>query len=156
MFRTLVLRLTHRLWNREISRILCRARGDGLISSQQLHELAAAFDPTQRHRVYGAGAVRGFKEAIRGSHIKETARHDAGAIAQCSYCRRYTDDPRALEYDSIRITGRAVSKSTSLVAQGESPNDLRCECGKTRGWSGSFKRPTADSHWSNVVPGESS
>lgn len=60
MIRTLILKLTHRVWNREISRILCRAYGDRLISSSQLHELTAAFDPTQRHRVYGKSVGLGF------------------------------------------------------------------------------------------------
>lgn len=57
----LVLKLTHRLWNREISRILCRAHGERLINSEQLHQLTAAFDPTQRHIVYGPRVYRGFK-----------------------------------------------------------------------------------------------
>jgi hypothetical protein len=75
------------------------------------------------------------QETIRGSHIKETYRHDAGAIARCSYCLRYSDDPLALEYDPRK----------------ESTNDMRCECGKTRGWCGSFSRPTAESKWSESV-----
>lgn len=52
MFANLVLRLTHRLWNRRISAILCRAYQDRVIDSYQLHELAAMFDPTQDHHVY--------------------------------------------------------------------------------------------------------
>jgi len=51
-FLHLVLRLTHRLWNREISRILCQAHNRRIISSEQLHILAAKFDPTQDHEVY--------------------------------------------------------------------------------------------------------
>ena len=61
MLERLVLRLTHRLWNRQISRILCRAREDGVINSDQLHALTAAFDPTQRHIVYGDRVAHGFK-----------------------------------------------------------------------------------------------
>lgn len=49
MFRKLILRLTHRMWNREISRILCNAHEVRLIDSRQLHELTARFDPTQKH-----------------------------------------------------------------------------------------------------------
>lgn len=60
MFTKLILKLTHRLWNRQISRILCRAQSDGLINNYQLHELAAAFDPTQRHKVYGNHEAKGF------------------------------------------------------------------------------------------------
>lgn len=58
---TLILRLTHRIWNRQISRILCRAYGDRVINSEQLHILTAAFDPTQCHRVYGDYCRIGFK-----------------------------------------------------------------------------------------------
>jgi len=43
----LVLRLTHRIWNRRISRILCHAYNRGVINSEQLHELTSRFDPTQ-------------------------------------------------------------------------------------------------------------
>lgn len=50
--RTLILRFTHRLWNRQISRILCRAYNDRVINSEQLHILASKFDPTQKHTVY--------------------------------------------------------------------------------------------------------
>ena len=49
----LVLRMTHHIWNTEISRLLCSARQEGIINRRQLHELVAWFDPTQRHRVYG-------------------------------------------------------------------------------------------------------
>ncbi len=48
----LILKITHRLWNRQIARILGRAYSDGVINSRQLHELHAKFDPTQRHAVY--------------------------------------------------------------------------------------------------------
>ena len=51
-FEKLILRLTHRLWNRQISRLICRAYGDGRINSKQLHEILADFDPTQKHKVY--------------------------------------------------------------------------------------------------------
>lgn len=70
--------------------------------------------------------------AIRGANIPRTGNHDAGAIARCSYCGRYSDNPKALQYDP----------------RSESPKDLRCDCGKTHGWCGSFKRPTAESVWS--------
>ena len=77
------------------------------------------------------GAMAKTKE-IRGANIPKTGHHDAGAIARCSYCGRYSDDPRALQYDP-----RATSAK-----------DLRCDCGKTHGWCGSFKPPTAGSIWS--------
>lgn len=47
-----LLKLTHRIWNREISRILCLAYQEGLIDAEQLHELTADFDPTRSHKVY--------------------------------------------------------------------------------------------------------
>ena len=51
--RKLILRLTHRVWNREISRILGRMYHQGIINSSQFHELAARFDPTQIHCIVG-------------------------------------------------------------------------------------------------------
>lgn len=48
-----IIRLTHRMWNRRISRIICRAYNDRVINSEQMHTLLAAFDRTQRHMVYG-------------------------------------------------------------------------------------------------------
>jgi hypothetical protein len=60
MIETLILKLTHKMWNRQISRILCRAKADGVINSKQLHEMAAAFDPTQKHQVYGKFKAAGF------------------------------------------------------------------------------------------------
>lgn len=47
--RFLTLKLTHRIWNREIVRILNRERQLGTITSRQWHELASRFDPTQSH-----------------------------------------------------------------------------------------------------------
>ncbi len=61
MILNLILRCSHRLWNKQISRILCRAYSDGKINSEQLHVLSAAFDPTQKHMVYGLGSKQGFK-----------------------------------------------------------------------------------------------
>lgn len=68
-------------------------------------------------------------ESIRGAQIPATWHHDGGAYARCSYCLRYSDDPRSL------------SKSS-----------FPCECGKTHGWCGSFKPPAADSSWSDAKP----
>lgn len=50
--KSIILKLTHRLWNRVISRNLCHAYEDGVINSSQLHTLAAMFDPTQKHSCY--------------------------------------------------------------------------------------------------------
>jgi hypothetical protein len=51
MIQKLVIRFTHRFWNRIISGVLCRAYSEGVINSKQLHILAAKFDPTQKHEV---------------------------------------------------------------------------------------------------------
>lgn len=48
----LILKLTHRIWNRRIFELLSRAYNDRVINSEQLHILAAKFDPTQKHEVY--------------------------------------------------------------------------------------------------------
>lgn len=56
-----MLEKTHKIWNKQISRILCRAYGDRVINSEQLHLLTAAFDPTQEHKVYGPSKDKGFK-----------------------------------------------------------------------------------------------
>lgn len=48
-----IIRLTHRIWGYRIGRIICRAYNDGVINSEQMHTLLAAFDRTQRHMVYG-------------------------------------------------------------------------------------------------------
>lgn len=63
---------------------------------------------------------------MRGDHIKATLQHDAGAYARCSYCGRYSDDPRSL-----------------------GDRRFQCACGEFYGWSGSFVTPTAESAWSD-------
>lgn len=63
-------------------------------------------------------------ERALGSFIAATPIHDAGAYAQCSYCRRYSARPTAL---TMR---------------------LYCDCGRVGGWSGSFVAPSEASQWS--------
>jgi len=46
----LILRSTRRIWNTEISRLLCNSYNKGIISSNQLHELTSLFDPTQNRK----------------------------------------------------------------------------------------------------------
>lgn len=65
--------------------------------------------------------------APRGSQIKATWTHDAGAYARCSWCGRYSDNPKSLLRD-----------------------EFPCDCGKLHGWSGSFKKPTATAVWSEA------
>ena len=50
--KNIILKLTHKLWNKRIASILCNAYEKDIISSKQLHELTAKFDPTQEHEVY--------------------------------------------------------------------------------------------------------
>jgi len=50
--KTIILKLTHKIWNKTISRILNEACQKSIISSKQFHDLAAMFDPTQKHKVY--------------------------------------------------------------------------------------------------------
>jgi hypothetical protein len=69
MFKELVLKLTHRIWNQQISRILCRAAEEGIISFEQLHTLSAAFDPTQRHIVYGVRVPFGFRHGVPAKEL---------------------------------------------------------------------------------------
>lgn len=73
---------------------------------------------------------RGLPESlpIRGAEIRRTRMHDAGAIAQCGACLRYSDDPKSLY------------------------GNFPCACGKSGYWSGSFKPPTASSMWSDTLP----
>jgi len=56
--------------------------------------------------------------------IKGNLYHDAGAYGQCSYCSRYSDNPKVLGHR------------------------LECDCGRIKGWSGSFKKPDENSTWS--------
>jgi len=63
-------------------------------------------------------------KSIRGYEIKKAHWHDAGAYGRCSYCSRYSDRPCCLDSRII------------------------CDCGKSGGFSGSFKPPTKDSIWS--------
>ncbi len=64
------------------------------------------------------------EELIRGSEIKANWHHGAGAYARCSYCSRYSDVKDSLYADSFL-----------------------CNCGKSKGWSGSFTKPNKDSLW---------
>ena len=63
---------------------------------------------------------------MKDKNIKATMYHDEGAMAQCSFCKRYSDNYKAL----IR-------------------NDYLCNCGKAGGWTGSFKKPTETSLWND-------
>lgn len=64
---------------------------------------------------------------VRGSQIKASDAHDGGAYARCSYCLRFSDNPKAI------IRPR-----------------FPCDCGKDTGWSGSFVRPDETSRWSEA------
>ena len=46
-----IRKVTHRIWNQEIARLLLLAHSRREIDSHQLHVLASMFDPTQEHEV---------------------------------------------------------------------------------------------------------
>jgi hypothetical protein len=69
------------------------------------------------------------RKAERGRYIQASRQHDAGAYAQCHQCGRYSDNHQSL-----------VSKSWP------------CDCGAIGHWSGSFRRPNAESRWSDATP----
>ena len=60
----------------------------------------------------------------RKANIKRSHMHDAGAYGRCSYCGRYSDNPNILSHKTP------------------------CDCGKIKGWCGSFKKPVKESKWS--------
>lgn len=51
-FATLILKLTHKLWQRRIIDILQRSYRDGILSHRQLAVMVEKFDRTQHHEVY--------------------------------------------------------------------------------------------------------
>ncbi|WP_244118873.1 hypothetical protein [Burkholderia gladioli] len=61
--------------------------------------------------------------------ISATMFHGEGAIARCSYCGRYSIDPKTL-----------------------GDRQPKCECGEKHGWSGSFEKPGPDAKWSGAAP----
>ena len=65
---------------------------------------------------------------VRGSDIDGAHARDRRVYARCSYCQRYSDNPKSL------------SKT----------KELPCDCGGTGGWCGSFSPPTRESVWSEA------
>ena len=124
--------LTHEVWEVHTFGLLPMEFYDGFADT-----MSAIIGPVSRFEWidsdFGWEPVERPPVALRGDEIAKTGHHDAGAIAQCSYCRRYSDNPKALDYNP-----RGPDLAT----------DVRCDCGKTRGWCGSFKKPTAESVWS--------
>lgn len=66
-FGGLCLKITQRLWNSYISIVLTKAYNCGVINSQQLHTLAAQFDPTQKQII---GNSFGIETELRESKAK--------------------------------------------------------------------------------------
>ena len=64
---------------------------------------------------------------MRGEKIPNTHWHDGGAYGRCSYCRRYSDNPKILDHK------------------------IACDCGKKTGWCGSFVKPDEKSVWSEAI-----
>lgn len=52
MFRTIILRLTHKLWQRRIEEILRRSYQEGILAHRQLGVLIEKFDRRGPHQVY--------------------------------------------------------------------------------------------------------
>jgi len=121
IFETLILKATHRLWNRRISVILCRAYSDGKINSEQLHELTAKFDPTQAHAVYDnqkrrARQLRMAACAVVALALVAIVAADASACTRCGLfgrrCRFF-----AGHVDAVAVTPLVAATPTNLVVQ---------------------------------------
>jgi hypothetical protein len=95
--------------------------------ANQLRTALLSITPCVKPDIWGAQEGEQSGGPLNG--IPPTMRHDEGAIAQCSYCGRYSIDPATLS--------------------GRQPV---CECGQQHGWSGSFKRPSHDAKWSGKAP----
>lgn len=63
---------------------------------------------------------------MRGFSIIKEFWHDAGAYGRCSYCGRYSTNIECLTSEYL------------------------CDCGKKRGYSGSFKKPIENSVWNTI------
>ena len=59
-------------------------------------------------------------------NVPATLRHDAGAIARCNKCGRYSMDPATL---------------------GPAEKQPACDCGERHYWTGSFRVPGEDARW---------
>lgn len=99
-------------------------REAGITSSGRLSE---AFARAMR-RYFGAAVSPATADAPLNG-IAATMFHGEGAIARCSYCGRYSIDPKTL-----------------------GDRQPKCECGEKHGWSGSFEKPGPDAKWSGEAP----
>lgn len=68
-------------------------------------------------------------DRVIGAALPKSPLHDPGAHAQCSFCGRYTVEPRSLVGFSV----------------------VACDCGEFDGWSGSFKPPEDGDQWSLCI-----
>ena len=121
IFETLILKATHRLWNRRVSAILCRAYNDGKINSEQLHELAAKFDPTQAHAVYDNPKKRSQRFrmaacAVVAFILVAIVAADASACTRCGLfgrrCRFFSG-----HVDAVAVTPYVAATPQTLVIQ---------------------------------------
>lgn len=98
---------------------------------QECQEMAAEGIKYWNDRYEGllASVKRAAPQAATMNGIPATLRHDEGAIARCSYCGRYSIDPKTL-----------------------SDRQPACDCGERYGWSGSFEKPGRDAKWNGEAP----
>jgi hypothetical protein len=112
------------MWNRQISRILCRAKADGVINSKQLHEMAAAFDPTQKHKVYGEFKAVGFLPRLLaiacmlimlGCSHEPSAEIKARAAELSSGFRQHAEAITAKQDESLTLLAQVNSRVGDLL-----------------------------------------
>ncbi|MEX3914822.1 hypothetical protein AB4Y43_01055 [Paraburkholderia sp. BR10872] len=98
-------------------------------------EYYAERQPSNRRKLYAAPVAPAAVAPISEADVKPlngipaTLQHDEGAIARCSYCGRYSLDPKTL-----------------------GSRQPKCDCGEQNGWSGSFLAPSHDAKWSGAAP----
>jgi hypothetical protein len=105
-------------------------KGNQAVQGGQGCDETSGFASSTSTSVPSGQSVSTLHEPSALNGIASTWFHDEGAYARCSDCGRYS-------LDSNTITQQAT---------------IRCECGSTTGWSGSFKKPSPDAKWSGAAP----
>lgn len=106
--------------------------GDSGYSACKEHRLSRDRAAAQRASTAAQAAAKASNATGPLNGIAANWFHDEGAIARCSFCKRYTLDRNALhDWDSRRTV---------------------CTCGSIHGWSGSFAKPGPDAIWHGTPP----